>query len=111
MKDVQAESAVGLPVVHRLESDQRQPAIDGDLREGGILHAVRPSPDDLSHMQFGEILGLDFGQQDDVAVGDELFTRPDSTHEVGQCDVGGAKVHSVAVFKEDPRPDPTIDPA
>ena len=48
VEDVQAEPAVGLPVVHRLERDQRQPPIDGDLSQGGILHAVRPAPDDLS---------------------------------------------------------------
>ena len=36
-------------------------------------------------MEFGEILGLDFGQQDDVAAGDELFTCPDSTDEFGQA--------------------------
>ena len=52
VKDVQAESAVGLPVVHRLEGDYRQPPIDGDLSQRGILHAVRPAPDDLSHIEF-----------------------------------------------------------
>ena len=61
VKDVQAESAVGLPVVHRLEGDYRQPPIDGYLRQGGILYAVRPSPDDLSDVQFGHVLGLHFG--------------------------------------------------
>ena len=61
VKDVQAESAVGPPVVHRLEGDQRQPPIYGDLRQGGILHAVRPPPNDLSQIQFRQILGLHFG--------------------------------------------------
>ncbi len=110
MKDVQAESAVGLPVVHRLEGDQRQPPIDGDLRQGSILHAVRPPPDDLSHIEFREILGLYFGQQDDVAAGDELFACPDSTDEFGQDIVCGAELRAVAVLDEDPRPQPTIDP-
>ena len=111
VKDVQPEPAVGLPVIHRLEGDQRQPPIDGDLGQGGILHAVRPAPDDLSHMEFGEILGLDLGQQDDVAVGDELFPGADSTDEFGQCVVRGAEIRAVAVLEEDPRPDPAIDPA
>ena len=35
VKDVQPEPAVGLPVIHRLEGDQRQPRIDGDLGQGG----------------------------------------------------------------------------
>ena len=48
VEDVQPEPAVGLPVIHRLEGDQRQPPIDGDLGQRGILHAVRPAPDDLS---------------------------------------------------------------
>ena len=111
VKDVQAESAVGMPVVHRLEGDHRQPPIDGDLSQGGILHAVRPSPDDLSHIQFGQVLGLHFGQQNDVAGGDELVPSPDPTDEFGQCVVRGAEVRAVAMLKEDPRPDPTIDPA
>ncbi len=111
VKDVQAEPAVGLPVIHRLEGDQRQPPINGDLREGGILHAVRPAPDDLSHIEFREILGLDFGQQNDVAVGDELVSGADSTDEFGQCVVRGAKVRAVAMLEEDPRPHPTVDPA
>jgi hypothetical protein len=48
VKDVQAESAIGLPVVHYLEGDQRQPPINGDLREGGPARSAasprRPVP-------------------------------------------------------------------
>ena len=56
VKDVQPEPAVGLPVIHRLERDQRQPPIDGDLGQGGVLHAVRPAPDDLSRPHLGQDL-------------------------------------------------------
>jgi hypothetical protein len=72
VKHVQAESAVGLPMVHGLERDQRQPPIDGDLGQGGVLHAMRPSPEDLSHIEFRQIFGLYFGQQNDVATREEL---------------------------------------
>ena len=110
VKDVQPESAVGLPVVHRLEGDQRQAPIDGDLRQRGILHAVRPPPNNLSRIEFGEILGLDLGQQNDVASGDELLPGADSADESGQCVIRGAKLRAVAVFEEDPTPDPMVDP-
>ena len=106
VKDVQAEAAVGLPVVHRLEGDYRQPPIDGDLRQRGVLHAVRPSPDDLPHVELGQVLCLHFGQQNDVAVGDELLPGTDSTDEFGQRVLRGAEVRAVAVLEEDPRPDP-----
>ena len=110
VKDVQPESAVSLPVVHCLEGDQRQPPINGYLGQGRILHAVWPAPDDLSQIEFGQILGLDFGQQNDVAAGDELFTCPDSTYEFGQGVVSGAELRAVAMLEENPLPDPTIDP-
>jgi hypothetical protein len=58
-----------------------KPPIYGDLSQGGILHAVRPSPDDLCHIEFRQILGLDLGQQNDIAVGDELFPGADSADE------------------------------
>ena len=111
MKDVQPESAVGLPVIHRLEGDQRQPPIYGDLCQGGILHAVRPAQDDLSHVEFRQILGLNLGQQDDVAVGDELFAGADSTDESGQFVVRGTEVRAVAMLNEDSRQEPGIDSA
>ena len=37
-----------------------------DLRQGSILHAVRPASDNLSHIHFRQIFGLHLGQQDDV---------------------------------------------
>ena len=111
VKDVQPESTVGLPVVHRLEGDQRQTPINGDLSQCGILHAVRPSPDNLSRVEFREVLGLDLRQQNDVALGDELFAGPDSTDEFGQFVVRGAEVRPVAMLQEDPPPDQRVDPA
>ena len=98
-------------MVHRLERDQRQPPIDGDLGQRGVLHAVRPAPDDLSVIHFCEILGLHLGQQDDVAVGDELLAGADAADEFGQSVVGGAELRAVAVLEEDPLPDLGIDPA
>ncbi len=60
VEDVQAHAPVTLPVVHRLEGDQGQPTIDGDLGQGRVLHAVRPAPDDLFGPHLLEILGLHF---------------------------------------------------
>jgi hypothetical protein len=71
---------------------------------------MRPPPDDLTLTEFGEILGLDFGQQDDVAASDELFPTPDSTDEFGQRVIRGPKLRPIAVLEEDPTPAPMIDP-
>src|SRR5680860_1210623 len=40
VEHVQVEGAVGGPVVHRLERDQRQPPVDGLLGKLLILHTV-----------------------------------------------------------------------
>ena len=44
VEHVQAERAVGGPVVHRLERDQGQPPVDGQLGDLRVLDAVRPAP-------------------------------------------------------------------
>jgi hypothetical protein len=62
-------------------------------------------------MEFREILRLDLGQQDDVAFRDELLSGADSADEFGQCPIRDAEVRSVTMLEEDPRPEPTIDPA
>ena len=38
------ELTVGAPVVHRLERDQGEPPVDGQLGQRRVLHAVRPAP-------------------------------------------------------------------
>jgi hypothetical protein len=43
-------------------------------------------------MDFREVLGLDFGQQDDIAIIDELGAAANSTDELAQRIIGGAKV-------------------
>ena len=101
VKDVQPEPAVGLPVIHRLEGDQRQPRIDGDLSQCGILHAVRPAPYDLARPEFGQILRLNLRQQDDVALGDQLLAGSDSADEFGESVVRGAEIRAIAVLEEE----------
>ena len=79
-------------------------SVNGDLRKGGILHAVWPSPDHLSDPQLRQVLGLHLGQQDDVAVRDDLVTCLDSADQLGQCIISGAELLAVAVLKKDPLP-------
>ena len=45
VEDVEVERAVAAPMVHLLPGDQRQPALDGDLGDLLVLHAVHPSPE------------------------------------------------------------------
>ena len=96
-------------MVHRLEGDHGQPPIDGGLCQLGVLHAMRPAPGDLTKIEFGEILSLNFGQQDDIAAGDELFPGADSADEFGQRVVCGPKPRAVALLEEDPAPNPMVD--
>ena len=55
VEHVQAEGTVALPVVHRLECDQRELQVDGDLREFLVLHAVRPPPENLPDAHLGDV--------------------------------------------------------
>jgi hypothetical protein len=73
VEDVQAERAVGGPVVHRLEGDERQPPFHGQLRELLVLDAVRPAPQHLTFAQLRDVVGDRLEQQDDVALRDELL--------------------------------------
>src|SRR5660397_152834 len=53
VEHVQVEGTVTVPVVHRLEGDQCEPLVDGELRQLLVLHAVRPPPEDLPGAQLG----------------------------------------------------------
>ena len=75
VEDVQAEAAVAGPVVHGLEGDQRELLVDRQLGDGPVLDAVRPAPEDLPVPEFGQVLGLRLGQEDDVGFGQQLLSR------------------------------------
>ena len=80
VEDMELERPLDAPVVHGLERDQREVAIDGHLGELRVLDAVRPPPQDLAVTQVRQILRERFGQQEDVVVLDQLLpgaqTRP-----------------------------------
>ena len=80
VKDMQAERAVGIPVVHRLKGDQRQPPLDAQLGDLLVLHTMRPAPQDLPIPHLREVLGLRLGQQDDIAFREEFFTGAKPGH-------------------------------
>ena len=66
VEHVQPDRAVDRPVVHRLEGDHRQPAVDGQLGDLGILHAVRPSPEHRAGLHRGHVCVLRLRQEYDV---------------------------------------------
>ena len=100
VEDVQAEAAVAGPVVHRLEGDQRELLVDGQLGDGPVLDAVRPAPEDLPVAELGQVLGLRLGQEDDVGFRQQLRARGDAPHQRRQLGVGNAEALAVA-FLED----------
>ncbi|SBS77311.1 hypothetical protein MHPYR_410021 [uncultured Mycobacterium sp.] len=65
----------------------------------------------MSLFDFREVLGLDFGKQNDVRVGEELRAGADSTDEVAERVIRGAKVRAIAMFKEYPGSERRVDPA
>jgi hypothetical protein len=78
VEDVQVEVPIAGPVVHGLEGDQRQPLIDSDLGDRGVLNAVWPAPEDLSFAHCLEIVRHGFGEHDDLPLREELLARLDS---------------------------------
>ncbi len=110
VEDVQAERAVGGPVVHRLEGDQRQPPVDAQLGDLLVLHAVRPAPQDLPFPQAGQILGQRLGQQDDIAAGDELITGPQAGDHGRQLLVGHPELIAVTALEVQALAQVSIDP-
>lgn len=97
-----AEGARGGPVVHGLPGDQGQPSVDADLGHLLVLHTVRPAPQDLALAQLGDVVVHRFGQQRDVALGDEPLAGAQAYHEWSQRVVGDAEAFAVALFEEDP---------
>ena len=106
---MQAEAAVAGPVVHRLEGDQRELLVDGQLGDGAVLDAVRPAPEDLAIAQRGEVFGLRLGQQDDVGVGDEFFARTHASDEGSRWLSAKPNPLAVTRFEDDRLPQLRID--
>jgi len=101
VENVQVEFAVAGPVVHRFERDQCQAAVDGQLGDLRALHAVRPAPQDLPLPQLGKVPGQRFGQQDHIAVGDQLLAGKQPGDVRRQPLVGYTETLAVATFEKD----------
>ena len=99
VEDVDAEVALLGPVVHRLEGDQRQPALDRELGHARVLHAVRPAPDDLARAQRLEVVGQRLGQDDHVALREQLLARAQAADERLEVVVGEAEALAVAAAR------------
>ena len=88
VEDVQAEAAVAAPVVHGLPRDEREALVDGELRDLGILHAVRPAPQHLALPQGLHVGGLRLGQQHDVGPVENLCPIEHAAHEGLELGIG-----------------------
>ena len=110
VKDMQTERAVRIPVVHRLKGDQGQPPLDAQLGDLPVLDTVRPAPQDLPVPHLREVLGLRFGQQDDIAFREELVAGAKPGHQRGQLVIGHAEPLAVAVLEIDTFAQTGVDP-
>ena len=59
--------------------------------------------------QSGQVLGLHLGQEDDVALRDQLGARPDAPHETGERLVGHSERRAVALLQVDLGPEVVVD--
>ena len=100
VEHVQAEGAVGRPVVHRLPGDHGQPAVDPDLRQLRVLDAVRPAPQHLARPHRGQVAADRLGQHHDVAVREQLLARTQPTHLCLQLRIRVPVAVSVPVLEE-----------
>ncbi len=91
-------------MVHRLEGDQGEPSVDGQLGERLVLHAVRPAPQDLTLAQLGHVAVQRLGLQDDVALGDQLLVAAHAGDELAQVVVADAEPLAVAGLEVHPLP-------
>src|SRR6478609_449410 len=102
VEDVEAERAVLVPVVHRLEGDERQLPVDGGLRQLGVLHAVRPAPEHLPDPQGRDVTEQGLRRENDVALRDELLATEEPADVALELVVGHAVPLAVAGLEEDP---------
>ena len=84
--------------------------VDGDLGEFLVLHAVRPTPEDLPDAQRGDVAEQRLGLQDDVALLDELLAGPEPGDPALQLVVGQAEAVPVAMFEVDAVPEVVGNP-
>jgi hypothetical protein len=84
VEDVQAKTAITGPVVHGFECDQGQLLVNGQLRDGAVLDAVRPAPEDLPVPQFGQVRRLRLGQEYDVGSRQQRFLTGHFPHKGGE---------------------------
>lgn len=107
---MQVEPAVLGPVVHRLEGDQGEVAVDRELGHLVVLDAVRPAPQHLPGAELGQVFGLWLGQQYDVGPGDQLFPVEDACDRLGQLEIGDPELFAVPGLEEDALPQVLVDP-
>ena len=99
---MEPDGLVPRPVVHRLESDQRQLLVDGELGEAGVLDAVRPAPEGLPAPEGGDVLVLRLEQQDHVGPLEDLLPGGDPGDERREVGVGVAELLAVPLLQGDP---------
>ena len=87
VEDVQAVVPAPRPVVHRLESDQGEAAVDRRLRHRRVLHAVGPAPQHTARGDLLDIGELRLGQEQHVGRCDHLVPLGDAAH--ARLDVSG----------------------
>ena len=104
VEHVQADRSVASPVVHGLEGDQGQSSVDCELRELGVLHAVRPAPQHLPGVQRGDVRVLWLGKQHDIGVGQDLVARREPGDVLAKGRVADAELRAVPVLEGEASP-------
>ena len=75
-----------------------------------VLHAVRPAPHHLAAAHRLKVFGQRLGQQQHVAVGEQLVAGSQAADQRPELLVGEAEALAVAVLEEHPLPQTCVDP-
>ena len=110
VEHVQTEVALPGPVVHRLEGDEGEPTVDRGLRQPGVLHTVRPAPQDATLRDLGHLSQLGFREQQHVGGVDHLGALRHPPH--ARLDKAGIEleVGGVAAFDDHACAEVRLDP-
>ena len=102
VEDMEVESAIAVPVVHRFPGDDRRPGVDRGLGQLLVLDAVGPAPEDLTFPHLGDIGRQRLRLKQHVAFGDQFFVAAMPTNQRREVGIAEAEVAAVAMLEEDP---------
>jgi hypothetical protein len=89
--------------------DERHAPVDGELGHRAVLARSAASPRRPARAQRLEVLGQRLGQQEHVALREELLARAQPADQRPDLRIGGSELVAVAALEEHPRAQVGVD--